>query len=191
VEDCRCALRWVIRNAEQYKFDTSKIVVTGHSAGGHLSLTTALLPASAGLDRECPGNEELKVAAVINWYGITDVNDVLDGPNMQSYAVAWLGSLTNREEIARRVSPLEYVRPGLPPILTIHGDADNVVPYSQATRLQAALEKAGVPHQLITIPGGKHGGFSRADNLRVYAAIREFLARHKLLELTPAARPGQ
>ena len=185
VEDCRCALRWVYRNAEQYKFDTSKIVVTGHSAGGHLSLTTGLLPASAGLDRECPGREELKVAAVINWFGITDVNDLLDGPNMQAYAVAWLGSLPDREEVARRVSPLNYVRPDLPPILTIHGDADTVVPYSQATRMQAELEKAGVPHQLITIPGGKHGGFSRADNLRIYAAIREFLSRNNLLK--PAA----
>lgn len=191
VEDCRCALRWVIRNAEQYKFDTSRIVVTGHSAGGHLSLTTAMLPASAGLDRQCPGNEELKVAAVVNWFGITDVNDLLDGANMQSYAVAWLGSQPDREEISRRVSPLQYVRAGLPPILTIHGDADNVVPYAHATRLQAALEKAGVPHQLITIPGGRHGGFSRADNLRIYAAIREFLTRQGLLKATSAASPSR
>jgi acetyl esterase/lipase len=79
VEDCRCALRWVIRNAKQYNFDTNKIVVTGHSAGGHLALTTGILPASAGLDRQCPGNEELKVAAIVNWFGITDVVDLLDG----------------------------------------------------------------------------------------------------------------
>ena len=38
VADCRCALRWVIANAEEHGFDTEKIVVTGHSAGGHLSL---------------------------------------------------------------------------------------------------------------------------------------------------------
>ena len=36
VEDCRCALRWVIQHAKQYNFDTSKLVVSGHSAGGHL-----------------------------------------------------------------------------------------------------------------------------------------------------------
>ena len=55
VEDCLCALRWVIRNAKEYNFDTSKLVVTGHSAGGHLSLTTGMIPATAGLDRQCPG----------------------------------------------------------------------------------------------------------------------------------------
>ena len=44
VEDTRCALRWVFRNAKQWNFDTSKIVLTGHSAGGHLSLITGMLP---------------------------------------------------------------------------------------------------------------------------------------------------
>lgn len=60
VEDCICALRWVIRNAEQYNIDVSRLVVTGYSAGGHLALTTGLIPSSAGLDRQCPGNEPLR-----------------------------------------------------------------------------------------------------------------------------------
>jgi len=187
VEDCRCALRWVIRNAKQYNFDTNKIVVTGHSAGGHLALTTGILPASAGLDRQCPGNEELKAAAIVNWFGITDVVDLLDGANKQDYAVAWLGSMTNREEISRRTSPLTYVRAGLPPIITIHGDADPTVPYSHAVRLQAALNKAGVPNELVTIPGGKHGGFDHAQTLRAYSAIRDFLAKHSLGQPDQAA----
>src|SRR2546425_9387416 len=106
VEDCRCALRWVIAHAKEYGFDAARLVGTGGSAGGHLSLTTGMLPASAGLERQCPGNEELKVAAIVNWYGITDVGDLLDGTNMKTYAVAWMGSMTNRDEIARRVSPL-------------------------------------------------------------------------------------
>src|SRR5438132_4755489 len=114
VEDCLCALRWVIRNAKQYNVDTTKIVVSGGSAGGHLALTTGLIPASAGLDRQCPGTDELKVAAIVNWFGITDVADLLDGPNVRAYAVQWLGSMPNRVEIAKRVSPLTYVRPGIP-----------------------------------------------------------------------------
>jgi acetyl esterase/lipase len=180
VEDCRCALRWVIRNAKQYNFDTSRLVVTGHSAGGHLSLTTGMLSPSAGLDRACPGAEELKVAAIVNWFGITDVVDLLDGANMKEYAVTWLSSMPNREEVARRVSPLTYVRAGLPPIITIHGDADPVVPYSHAVRLQEALNKAGVPNQLVTIPGGKHGGFSHDQTVKAFSAIREFLSKHNL-----------
>ncbi len=177
VEDCRCALRWVYRHAKEYSFDTSKLVVTGHSAGGHLALTTGMLPASAGLDRQCPGDEELKVAAIVNWFGITDAGDLFEGPNMKSYAVMWMSSMPNREEIAKRVSPRTYVRPGLPPIFTVHGDADPTVPYSHAVRLQQALDKAGVPNQLFTVPGGKHGGFSREETLKAFEAIRQFLAK--------------
>ena len=188
VEDCRCALRWVISKAKDYNFDISKLVVTGHSAGGHLSLMTGMLPASAGLDRQCPGNEELKVAAIINWFGITDVGDLLEGPNQQTYAVTWLSSLTNRDEIAKRASPLTYVRSGLPPILTIHGDADTVVPYSHATRLHEALTKAGVANQLLTIPGGKHGGFTHEETLKIFSTIQGFLTKHNLLNRTTSTK---
>jgi acetyl esterase/lipase len=181
VEDCLCALRWVIHNAKEYNIDTSRLVVTGNSAGGHLALTTGMIPASAGLDRQCPGPEELKVAAIVNWYGITDVADLLDGANMKIYAVTWLGSRENRREIAARVSPLTYVRPGLPPIMSIQGDADPTVPYAHSVRLHAALEKAGVPNKLVTVPGGLHGNFKPEEYPRLYAEIRDFLSKHNLL----------
>jgi acetyl esterase/lipase len=185
VEDCLCALRWVMRNAKQYNFDTSKLVVSGSSAGGHLALTTAMIPASEGLDRECPGNEELKVAAVVDWFGITDVADLLDGQNRKTYAVQWMGSMPNRVEIAKRVSPLTYVRAGLPPIISIQGDQDPTVPYAHSVRLQDALKKVGVDGELVTIPGGKHGGFTRVENQRAHAAIKAFLAKHGLIAALP------
>jgi acetyl esterase/lipase len=184
VEDCLCALRWVVGHASEYHIDPSRIVASGDSAGGHLALMTGLTPDSAGLDRECPSNDPKvglpKVAAVVNWYGITDVVDLLDGPDRKTYAVAWLGSTPNREEIARRVSPLTYVRPGLPPVLSIQGDADPTVPYSHSLRLQDALKKAGVDTELITIPGGKHGNFKPEERIRIYDGIRAFLGRHGL-----------
>jgi len=193
VEDCRCALRWVLRNAKRYGFDTSKIVVTGGSAGGHLALTTGMLPASAGLDRECavggtpngwedPGEQgEMKVAAIVNWFGITDVPAMLDGPEGRGYTVQWFGSLPNREEIARRVSPMTYVKAGVPPVITIHGDKDTLVPHAQAERLHAALQKAGVPNKLITIPGGGHGGFSADETITAFEAIKQFLIEQKVM----------
>lgn len=194
VEDCRCALRWVYRNAEQYNLDVNRIVVTGNSAGGHLSLTTGMLPASAGLDRQCPGDRrrnwstgntstaELKVAAIINWYGITDVVGLMHGQPGTSgnFTEAWLGSGSDRAAVAERVSPLTYVHSGQPPVLTIHGDADSIVPYDHAVRLHAALDGAGVANKLFTVAGGGHGGFSEADNVRIYDTIRKFLATHKL-----------
>ena len=106
VQDALCALRWVYRNGKDYNVDTTRLVLMGNSAGGHLALTTGVIPASENLDSLCPGTEELKVAAIINWYGITDVNELLAGPNVRNFAVAWLGGMSNRDEIAKRVSPL-------------------------------------------------------------------------------------
>jgi acetyl esterase/lipase len=180
VEDCLCALRFVAAQAKTYAIDPGRLVVGGDSAGGHLALTTGMIPESAGLDRQCPGAPLPKVAAIIDWYGITDVVDLLDGPNRKTYAVQWLGSLPNREEIARRVSPLTYVVPGLPPILSIQGDADPTVPYSHSVRLQEALDKVGVAHQLVTIPGGKHGNFTPEERTTIYVAIHQFLAANGL-----------
>jgi dipeptidyl aminopeptidase/acylaminoacyl peptidase len=115
------------------------------------------------------------VAAVINWFGITDVADMLHGPNERAYAVAWLGSIADREDLAKRVSPLTYVRAGIPPILTVHGDSDKTVPYSNATRLHEALNRAGVKNQLVTIRGGDHGDFNLEQELQAYEAIHGFL----------------
>jgi acetyl esterase/lipase len=187
VEDALCALRYVVNQAKTYNVDTSKIVVSGESAGGHLALAAGMVPSTAGFTSVCAGGgftgSDLavpKVAAIINWYGITDLNDMLAGQNARSYAVQWLGNAANRDALARSVSPLTYVRSGLPPILSIQGDADPIVPYSQNVRLRDALTKAGVPNELFTIPGGGHGNFKTDERTRAYVKIREFLAKNGL-----------
>src|SRR5579871_1178033 len=187
VEDCLCALHWIGRNAKEYNFDLSKVIVTGKSAGGHLALTTAMIPSSAGFDNGCAHADDPdwtgpwrdvrpKVAAVINWFGITDVADMMRGQNMRSYALSWLSDSVDREDVAKRVSPINYVRAGVPAILTVHGDADQTVPYSDATRLHEALNKAGVKNQLVTIHGGDHGGFTPEQEIQAFEAIHKFLA---------------
>jgi len=210
VVDCFCALRFVAGSAAAYSIDVNRIVVTGESAGGHLSLAMGMIPENAVTSNpDCAGASSPargapagagargaapaaapagpvvlpplpKIAAVINWFGITDVPDVIEGANSQPAAVRWFGNLPNKMEIAKRVSPLVYVRPGLPPILTVHGDADPTVPYPEAIRLHQALEEAKVPNQLITIADGKHGNFTAEERVKIYTTIREFLAKNGL-----------
>src|SRR5262249_7042669 len=176
-----CALKFLAVQAMMYTIDVNRIIVTGESAGGHLSLAMGMIPESEGLARECAGGSAVpKIAAVINWFGITDVPDVIEGPHAAAAAQRWFGSLPNRMEIAKRVSPLNYVRADLPPIITIHGDSDPTVPYQEAVRLHEALAKVNVPNQLVTIPGGKHGGFTPEQRGQIYLTIREFLAKNGL-----------
>jgi acetyl esterase/lipase len=187
VEDALCALRYVVAQAKTYNVDTNKIVVSGESAGGHLALAVGMIPTTAGFTSVCAGGgftgSEMavpKVAAIINWYGITDLNDMLNGENARSYAVQWLGSAANRDALAKSVSPITYVRSGLPPILSIQGDADPIVPYSQNVRLRDALTKAGASNELFTIPGGGHGNFKADERTKAYVKIREFLMKNGL-----------
>jgi acetyl esterase/lipase len=183
VEDCLCALRWVVDHASEYRINPARIVVMGDSSGGHLALMTGMAPARAGLDRPCNPSGDMpvpRVAGIVNWYGITDLTDLLEGANKRSYAIEWLAKAEDPREMARRVSPVTWVRPDLPPIITIHGDSDPTVPYSQAMRLRDALNAVHARNELITIPGGKHGGFSAEERIRAYLAIRRFFARYGL-----------
>ncbi len=183
VQDCRLALRWVFKNAATYGFDTTRIVLSGGSAGGHLALITGMLDPSAGIDLPTDWDYtdvQPKAAAIVNWFGITDVAELLSGPNTQRYAVYWLANQPNKEAIAKSVSPIQYARKGLPPVLTIHGDADPLVPYQQAVRFHAALKKANVPNKLVTIPGGGHGGFTPQQMTMIYRTVRSFLEEQKI-----------
>lgn len=191
-EDAQCALRYVVSQAKTYNIDTARIVVSGESAGGHLALLVGMAPPSAGFTSPCAaggfaGNDVSvpKVAAIINWYGITDVAEMLSGPNARSYAVQWIGATTGREAVARAVSPLTYVRADLPPVLSIQGDADPIVPYSQNVRFRDAMVKAGAKAELFTVASGGHGNFNPDERVKIYAKIREFLAANGL-----AAKPG-
>jgi acetyl esterase/lipase len=176
VEDVLLAAKWVRANASRYHVDRRRIVVTGDSAGGHLALMVGLTPKQAKL------GPPAKVAAVINFYGITDVQDQLEGEHMRTYATTWVpATLPDQQEIARRVSPYTWVRKKLPPVLTIHGDADPVVPYEHGVDITKELMKHGNSAELLPIDEGDHGNFTPAQYSAIFAAIFEFLARRKIL----------
>jgi acetyl esterase/lipase len=197
IEDCRCALRWVVAHAKDYNLDVNRIVISGESAGGHLALTTGMIPASAGFDRTCFTTTEPQVAAIVDFFGITDIADLLDGPNKKPfpeswpYTVQWLGNQPNRADVAKASSPLTYVRAGGPPTISIHGDADPLVPYAHSTRLQEALQNAGVAHELVTIPSGGHGNFSTPEWQRAFAAVEKFLSTQLAAAKPPSTSQPQ
>jgi acetyl esterase/lipase len=181
VVDAFCALRWIGTNAAMYNVDTSKIVASGQSAGGHLALALGMLD-EAGFDANCPTGTTPKVAAVINWYGVTDVADVISGPNRNETPARWFGTMPEADAVAlaQKLSPITYVRNNLPPIFSVQGDADNVVPYQHGVKLHAALAKTNTPNIFITIPGGGHGRFKANERAMIYEAINAFLKQNRI-----------
>jgi len=177
VIDVLKAAEWFRKNADKYGVDAKRIVVSGGSAGGHLALMVGLTKKGAGL------GQPAKVAAVVNFYGITDVGDLLEGANERKYAVTWIpDSLPERREVARRVSPQTWVGKNEPAVLTIHGDADPTVPYDHGVTLTKMLRDAGNDAELISVAGGQHGNFMRnAQAAGLWEQIFAFLAKRKLM----------
>jgi acetyl esterase/lipase len=174
VEDALKAANFFIDNAKKYNADPKRIVVTGGSAGGHLALMVGMTPKSANLGKP------VKVAAIVNFYGISDVDDQLHGPNERKYATTWVPDGPNRTALARRLSPMTYVRKDLPPILSLHGDADATVPYEHSVKLTKALKDAGARAEMIPVPKGIHG-FPVETQEKLYPQIFEFLKKHGVL----------
>jgi acetyl esterase/lipase len=167
VSDVLQAAQWFHDHAAQYKVDPNRILVTGASAGGHLALMVGMTP------------ESVKIAGVIDFFGIADMADQLVGPNAREYAAQWIPEQPNRMELARQMSPMTYVRKGLPPILALHGDADPVVPYEQSVNLTKAIKSTGGDAELITVPLGKHG-FTPQQMDELWPQIFKWLKKHKL-----------
>lgn len=176
VEDARCALIYLIKNAKALNIDVNRIVVMGGSAGGHLALMAGLLENDHRFDGNCPGVENIKVAAIIDKYGITDVWDWGYGQRItSSSAKRWLGNKANDQAFAATVSPITYVNKNSPPVFIVHGDADPTVPYQQSVDLYNKLKQAGVKTEFMTVEGGLHGKFDKEKNSELNKAIAEFL----------------
>ena len=180
VEDAMCAIAWVADHASEFNIDPQRIVVTGSSAGGHLALITGILNKIPG--SHCYAGDRLNVAAIINWYGITDIKRVEEYLRTYkpewNYAGAWLTDGVQTDSVSRMYSPLERVTAEAPPILTLHGELDSVVPYNQAVLLHEKLEYLGLQHKLVSDPEGNHGGFSDAQYQHMYDEIFDFLDAH-------------
>ncbi len=180
IEDTRCALIYLIKNAKSLNIDINKIYIMGGSSGGHLALMGGLLANNHLFDTNCKGVEYIKVAAIIDKYGIADVRDWAYGPNITSKsAINWLGDKAKDEKFISSVSPITWVNKDSPPIFIVHGNADPTVPYQQSVELHKKLVSVGVKTEFMTVEGGVHGKFTKEKNAEINEAIIKFIAEIK------------
>jgi len=185
IHDCKAAIRWLRAHAQEYHLDADKIAVFGISAGGHL---VSMLGVTAGVE-ELEGDlgkhldQSSRVSCVLDFCGPSDFltfggkGSIID-PNDPHSALARLigGPLKDRQEEARKASPVTYITPDDAPFLLIHGDKDNLVPYAQATEFATALKAAHVPATLLTGTDGGHVFLSGP----LVERMNDFIARHLL-----------
>ncbi len=156
VEDAKSAVRYLRIHAKELGIDPERIVTSGGSAGGHLAVATAVLP---GLD--APG-EDASVSSAPN--AVVAFNPAVVLAPVEGEGI-WdkrrFDNLARRiEGDPRRVSPYHHVRPGLPPMLILHGTADRVVPIRSVEIFARAMQKAGNKCMLKKYEGAGHGFFN-------------------------------
>ena len=160
IEDCKLGVRWLRANASLYHVDPNRIAVWGDSAGGHLAACIGTM----GDEKEFEGNGgypgvSSAVQAVVDFYGPTDLTVPASEstPKLTQLTEGLLGkTLAQDPTLWKQCSPITYVKAGDPPFLIAHGNSDILVPVAQSVRLDAALAKAGVPHQLIIVKNAGH-----------------------------------
>ena len=166
IADVKAAMRWVRANASGFGFDPQRLGAWGSSAGGHL---VALLGTAHevrewdGLHDENPGVSS-RPDAVCNWFGPSDFlrmndfpgridHDAADSPESKFVG----GPIQEHPEKTRRASPIRYVTADDPPMLHMHGEVDQAVPYNQSELLHAALDRAGLDSTLYMVKAADHG----------------------------------
>ncbi|MGQ9648800.1 MAG: alpha/beta hydrolase fold domain-containing protein [Phycisphaerae bacterium] len=161
VADVRNCVRWLRRHAKEYNIDPYHIGVMGLSAGGHLSLMLGLASDDDrfGREDEVESGESARVQAVVNYFGPGDlVPRSWSDFAVRQYLVPFLGpDGKQRGEKARQASPLSYISKDDPPVLTFQGDADSLVPPSQAYELHSRLSRAGLSNELQILHRQGHG----------------------------------
>lgn len=150
MDDVAAAARWCRDNIAGYGGDPSRMIAIGYSAGGQLALHALVtlddVPFRAGVGFAAP------------------VDKVLDmlrrGGELSQSMRSLFGVETADADLANAlwdISPINHLRPGLPPVLMVGCTKDTSVPYIQAVHFQTRARAIGLECDLITIDGAGHG----------------------------------
>lgn len=152
VDDVAAAVSWTITNIDQYSGNPQRIILGGQSAGAQLS-------AMALMDPTVLAKYQQSSATLCGYFGISGVYDIdAQYAFEQAYgrtAPVMLAVMGGQANFAV-TSPMQYIRADLPPMLLIHGDADETVPLQLSQDFAVALQKVGVNADLRVYPDRGH-----------------------------------
>jgi acetyl esterase/lipase len=160
IEDCKCAIRYLRANATKYGIDPNRIGVAGASAGGHLAELVATADEKAGLEGSGGWpNVSSRVQAASAYYGVSDFTvGAMQFQHHTGKVVVKLfrGDENSKPALYRQASPIRYVSKDSPPLLLVHGEQDDLVPFSQSVEMTRAYQDAGLTVEFIPVKNAGH-----------------------------------
>ena len=157
IEDCKCAVRFLRANASKFGIDPERIGVAGSSAGGHLAELVATADQTAGLEGEGGSqNTSSKVQAAASYFGVSDLTAQFPDDTVPVIVKFLKGTKKENPELYRKASPIFYVSKDDPPMLLVHGEKDDGVPFKQSVRMAEAYRRFHVPVEFIEVKNAGH-----------------------------------
>ncbi|MCU0511660.1 MAG: alpha/beta hydrolase [Anaerolineae bacterium] len=188
IEDVFCALAWTFTHAAEYGLDQQRIAVVGESAGANAAALLAMVDDPARYLTGCPWAlpEAARVRGAVLFYPPLDLSTCAC-ERAKQMAALYLGvdpDALDQEAAVRQAmasaSPLAWLDGSEPPVLLVHGTADELIPISEAELLVERLAALAVPVELVPVAGAGHGFFSRVqapETQRSLALTLDWLAQ--------------
>jgi acetyl esterase/lipase len=150
LDDGALAVAWVQKHAHEFGGDAQRIVLMGHSAGGH---EAALL----AYDRRLLEKAGARPESIVGLVG-------LSGPYALAPDTKILNTIFASPYTETQWQPVRFVTSHSPPTLLVHGTADDVVSIKHAEALRDALQANLVRVETQFYPDKSHSdtvaGFS-------------------------------
>ena len=185
LQDVKCAIRYLRRNADQYGIDPDRVQIWGTSSGGNTAMLVGLTGDDPAFETEEHAGFSDQVDAVVSCFGPMDMV-LLSAPLMDQPGAAEMGETLcgSREpeiwlDTAKQMSPAYQVKAGksYPPFLILNGTADDtVLPDQMELMVQKLLDvKASV--EAYYVDGAEHEGNFWGHEVR--KVIFDFLMKHR------------
>lgn len=167
VEDAKTGVRFLRMHAEEYHIDPENIVIMGDSSGGHTALAAGITAEEDCMDTEVYSGVSCSVKAIVDLYGVTDICQKTDFPTTPNQGESdspegmLIGgnNVYEHPELSGPVIISNYVKAEkeIPPILMMHGTADDTVSCDQSIRLYKKFLEEGKNVTFYLVKNAGHG----------------------------------
>ena len=167
VEDAKTGVRFLRMHAEEYHIDPENIVIMGDSSGGHTALAAGITAEEDCMDTEIYSGVSCSVKAIVDLYGVTDICQKTDFPTTPNQGepdspegmLIGGNNVYEHPELSGPVIISNYVKAEkeIPPILMMHGTADDTVSCDQSIRLYKKFLEEGKNVTFYLVKNAGHG----------------------------------